>query len=149
MKHFPDLPPVWTLSAIVFSWVLAQLMPLATVQSVGLRWLGLIWIGMGLLLIFWSAIWFRRKNTTIEPHHTPTVLIVEGPYRLTRNPIYLAMVVGAAGFALWTGALSAILPVAALVVILQNRFVLPEEARLRVQYGAGAEEYFSKTRRWV
>jgi hypothetical protein len=44
-----------------------------------------------LALIAWSALWFWRKKTTIEPHHTPTALIVEGPYRLSRNPIYLAL----------------------------------------------------------
>ena len=149
MKNFPDLPPVWTLATMVFSWVLAQLLPLLAINSVGLQWLGLLWIGLALLLILWSALWFRRKKTTIEPHHTPTALIVEGPYRLSRNPIYLAMVVASLGFALWCGALSSFLPVAALAFLLQHKFVLPEEAGLIREFGAEAEEYIAKTKRWV
>jgi protein-S-isoprenylcysteine O-methyltransferase Ste14 len=49
--------------------------------------------------------WFWRKKTTIEPHHTPTALIVEGPYRLSRNPIYLALLALLAGYVLRLGSL--------------------------------------------
>ena len=134
---------------MVFSWVLSQLLPLYSIDSVGLQWLGLMWIGLALLLILWSALWFHRKKTTIEPHHTPTVLIVEGPYKLSRNPIYLAMMLAALGFALWCGALSSILPVFALGMILQRKFVLPEETGLEQEFGAEATEYIAKTKRWI
>jgi protein-S-isoprenylcysteine O-methyltransferase Ste14 len=76
-------------------------------------------------------------------------LIVEGPYRVSRNPIYLAMVFASLGVALCFGAATAFLPSIALAIILHCRFVMPEEAGLRSAFGAAAEAYFSKTKRWI
>ncbi len=149
MKNFPDLPPLWTLAAFVASWLLARFVPIAAIPSFGVQLLGLAWVCIGVLLVLWSALHFKRSKTTIEPHHTPTTLITRGPYRITRNPIYLAMVVSAAGWALWCGSVSALIPVVVLAYVLHRRFVLPEEALLRETFGTKADEYINKTKRWV
>jgi protein-S-isoprenylcysteine O-methyltransferase Ste14 len=106
-------------------------------------------IALAVLLILWSVLYFRANKTTIEPHHTPTALITKGPYRISRNPIYLAMVVASIGWALWCGTLSAFVGPVILAWVLHNRFVLPEEAKLREAFGAKAEAYITKTKRWV
>lgn len=149
MKHFPDLPPIWMLGAMALSWVLTQMVPILKLSSLGLRWLGLFWMLLAALLVLWAAFWFWRKKTTIEPHKTAQTLIVGGPFWLTRNPIYLAMVVAAAGVGLYLGSLSGMFPVIVLAVVLHRRFVLPEEAGLKTAFGAEAEAYFEKTRRWI
>ena len=149
MKHFPDLPPVWTLGAFLFSWLFSAVLPVAALPSFGLQLLGLFWILLAVLLVLWSALYFRKNKTTIEPHSKPTALIVKGPYRFTRNPIYLAMVVASAGFAMWCAALSAVIPVIGLAIVLHRRFVIPEEEGLRAAFGAEADSYISKTKRWV
>ncbi|WGI20237.1 isoprenylcysteine carboxylmethyltransferase family protein [Amylibacter sp. IMCC11727] len=149
MKHFPDLPPVWTIGAFVLSWVFSQVLPLVSVQSFGLQLLGLAWIGIAVLIVLWAALQFRKSKTTIEPHHTPTALIIKGPYRFSRNPIYVAMVLSSAGVALWCAALSAFIPTIVLAIVLHRRFVMPEERLLRETFGNDADAYISSSKRWV
>ena len=149
LKGFPDLPPIWLLAGLGLAWLLAGWLPL--VRLFGPVWqaagIGLALAGLGLIL--WAAWWFWRKKTTIEPHHDPGVLIVEGPYRLSRNPIYVGMLAILTGTVMWFGALSGLpLPVA-FAVILERRFILPEEAALVRAFGPEATRYMAVTRRWV
>jgi protein-S-isoprenylcysteine O-methyltransferase Ste14 len=105
-------------------------------------------MAVGVYLILWSALWFRRKKTTIEPHHKPTSLLIEGPYKLSRNPIYLGMVIFSFGMVMYIGNPLTLLPWLALIVILHKRFVLPEEQGLRDTFGKEADTYIAATNRW-
>lgn len=115
-------------------------------------WVQPIGIGvavLGLCVIGWSAHWFWRKKTTIEPHHTPGTLIVEGPYRLSRNPIYLGMVLILAGQVIWQGALLPLILPPILLMVLTKRFAEPEEASLLDAFGEEGRAYLMATRRWI
>ncbi len=149
MKGFPDLPPIWLLAASMTTWILAEGLPLVQAFGPVFQIVGWGLVAAGLAGIVWSALWFRRKRTTIEPHHTPSVLIVEGPYRISRNPIYLGMVLISVGYVLMKGALSPVLVPVILVWVLSKRFIEPEEHALRQAFGADAESYLSATRRWL
>ena len=145
LKGFPDLPPVWALGLAALAWGLARTVPILPLPP----GMGRLMIVAGLGLGLWAAWWFWRKRTTIEPHHAPGELIVEGPYRFSRNPIYLGMVAILTGVVVWLGALSAVAVPVAFAAILTRRFVEPEEAALRRAFGARAEAYLSATRRWL
>ncbi|MEM9755365.1 MAG: isoprenylcysteine carboxylmethyltransferase family protein [Pseudomonadota bacterium] len=149
MKGFPDLPPIWLAGFCLLAWVMALFAPVLSVRGPELQALGTALGIAGFGLIGWSAVWFARKGTTIEPHHTPQKLIVEGPYRLSRNPIYLGMVVILAGLVLWLGAVSGLVLPGVFVVVLTQRFIVPEENGLRSAFGAEAEAYLTRTRRWL
>ncbi|MEJ6395206.1 isoprenylcysteine carboxylmethyltransferase family protein [Gymnodinialimonas sp. 2305UL16-5] len=149
MKGFPDLPPLWLLAFMALAWLLARFLPLASVESSALRLAGIVLACAAIALIGWSAWWFWRKRTTIEPHHVPGTLIVEGPYRISRNPIYLAFIGILAAQVIWLGAVSAIVTLPALVWVLTERFAKPEERALIQAFGAEADAYLSATGRWV
>lgn len=149
MKGFPDLPPIWLVGFCGLAWGLARLVPVGyVIGSLG-QGFGAVLILSALGLIVWSALWFRRKNTTIEPHHTPKSLIVEGPYRLSRNPIYLAMLAILTGWVLYLGALTPLVLPFVFARVLTSRFIIPEEAVLREAFGPEAERYIDATRRWL
>ncbi|NKX44727.1 methyltransferase family protein [Roseicyclus persicicus] len=149
MKHFPDLPPVWLLLGLVLAWVLATWLPLVRLFGPAWQAAGVLLALAGTGLILWAAWWFWRKRTTIEPHHEPGRLIVEGPYRFSRNPIYLGMLAILTGAVLWHGALSGLPLPFAFAAILTRRFIAPEEAALRRAFGAEAHDYLDRTRRWL
>lgn len=145
LKLSADVPPVWLAGFAALGWVLGNWVPLwrFDITPVG----GIIlWVGVAAVL--WSAFWFWRRKTPIEPGHEPRALIVEGPYRLNRNPIYTGLVLILLGFALNQGALSALLPVIAFPILITRRFILPEEDLLRAAFGPDAEAYFLASRRW-
>ncbi|WP_162798551.1 methyltransferase family protein [Sulfitobacter sp. SK012] len=102
-----------------------------------------------LILICWSGIWFFRKKTPIEPHHQPKDLIVEGPYGISRNPIYLALVMLTAASAVGHGSILGLVLAVLLWKILDRRFAEPEEQGLRRAFGEAAEQYFKQTGRWL
>jgi len=149
MKRFPDLPPLWMLAFMGVAWGLARLIPVIHAASGVLQGAGIVLAGAGIALIGWSAFWFWRKKTTIEPHHTPGTLIIEGPYRLSRNPIYLGMVAILTGQVLWLGAVSPVILPPLLLLILTIRFAKPEEAALIATFGDEGQAYLSATRRWL
>lgn len=149
MKGFPDLPPVWLLLGLALVWVLATYLPLLRLFGPVFQAGGVVLALAGVALIVWSALWFWRKKTTIEPHHDPAVLIVEGPYRFSRNPIYLGMLAILTGAVMWHGALSALPVPFAFVAILTRRFIEPEEAALRRVFGEEAQVWLARSRRWL
>ncbi len=126
----------WALPGLSFD------IPLAGVAS----WL-LLAVALG--IIGWSALWFYWKKTPIEPHHQPRELIVEGPYRLSRNPIYLALVLLTVASALGHGSLIGLAAAVGLWWVLDRRFAEPEERLLKAMFGDAADTYLARTRRWI
>ncbi|MEM6618445.1 MAG: isoprenylcysteine carboxylmethyltransferase family protein [Pseudomonadota bacterium] len=148
--HHIDIPPVWTLGAWLLAGALSWALPAPGWAGVeGLRWLGLLWIGIAVLMVLWAGLVFLRHKTPIEPGRTPRALVTTGPFRLSRNPIYLAMVVSTLGAVLWLGSAVALLVPLALWRVLDRRFASPEEDLLRATFGAEADAYIAKRRRWV
>ena len=149
IKGFPDLPPLWWAGSIDLIYVTEWLLPGWHIPIRAFDWISWTLLGLALAIIAWSAVWFWRKRTPIEPHHTPKALIVEGPYRLSRNPIYLALVLLTLASAFGHGSIVGLGLAFALWRILEVRFVLPEEAGLRTAFGADADAYIAATRRWI
>lgn len=145
---FPDLPPIWATGFFVAEWVAASVLPIVTFGAPVAAALGAIFALAGFGIAIWAAVWFGRKKTAIEPGDTPTSLIVEGPFRINRNPIYTGMALVLFGVALWLGSLSSVLIALIFPLVITSRFIRDEEAALRKAFGADAERYFAKTRRW-
>jgi protein-S-isoprenylcysteine O-methyltransferase Ste14 len=144
----PDMPPVWALATIAAAGVAAWLFPIARFGSAWSTGLGILLALVGVALMGWATLWFRRKDTQIMPRETPTALIVEGPYRINRNPIYTGMALVVLGVAFWLGALSAVAIAMIYPFVITSRFIRGEEAALRRNFGAEADSYFQRIRRW-
>jgi len=147
MRHL-DYPPIWLLAALALVWAETLLMP----GLLGWAWLqqaGTLIVGVALVLIALAAVEFLRARTTIIPHQVPQRLITTGIFALSRNPIYLADMLLLVGLSLRWGAVSGLVLAPVLFRVLQQRFILPEEARLRATFGPEAERYMARTRRWI
>ncbi|MEM7710848.1 MAG: isoprenylcysteine carboxylmethyltransferase family protein [Pseudomonadota bacterium] len=144
-RDFPDLPPIWALGLLTAQVLLTAYLPL---QRFSLPIVGWVVFAIGLALAVWAAWWFWRKRTTIEPRDAPTTLIVEGPFRLNRNPIYSGAALCLLGAGIILGSLSALLMVPLFCWIVSRRFILEEEATLRAAFGEEADRYIAATRRW-
>ena len=145
-----DLPPVWLCLFAILAWNQARLMSFGLSLDHPLtHLLGGLLVGAGLVLIFLAAFEFRSHKTSIVPHKTPTALIQTGIYKRSRNPIYLADLLILAGLCLrWDAVLSLVL-VPVLAWVLEKRFIIPEENRMRREFRADFARYAQKTRRWV
>jgi len=101
------------------------------------------------LLMLLALAEFRSQRTTPLPHMTPERLIQTGVFRRTRNPIYLGDTAVLAGLILWWDAVIALPLIPLFLWIIERRFVIPEEDRMRRTFRAEFARYCQKTRRWI
>lgn len=139
-----DLPPLWLLAALAVAWVWRW--PGAWG---GALWAGILCLVLAAVLMLGAILEFRRAKTTIIPREAPSALITGGIYRFSRNPIYLADLLILAGVSLVLGSVPGLVLVPALGWVLQGRFILGEEARLREEFGKEFAAYTARTRRWI
>lgn len=145
MKYL-NLPPVWLAGFIAAAWGIARIWaPLGEV----LVWPGWALIAAGIAVAVWSAVSFRRARTTIVPHQSPSALVDTGPYRFSRNPIYVADLVILAGVALVLGTPPALILLVPFQQVLLRLFILPEEAVLTRELGQPYVDFTAKVRRWL
>ena len=144
-----DLPPVW-LGCLVLAWVQSARFPMAlTFGGPWADFAGGLLVGGGLLLMLLAFMEFRKHKTTVIPHNTPSFLIQSGIFSRTRNPIYLGDALVLAGLILRWDAVLALPLVPIFVWIIEKRFIIPEEDRMRRTFRADFARYASKVRRWV
>lgn len=117
-----------------------------------LRWTALlVFLGAG-AAVSGAGVWsFRKARTTVNPWrpHGTSALVVSGIYGLTRNPMYLGLLLGLLGWGLFLANLFA-LALAWAFVPYMNRFqIRPEERALEQTYGHAFRDYCSRVRRWL
>jgi protein-S-isoprenylcysteine O-methyltransferase Ste14 len=148
--HHPrDLPPLWLLAALLTVGGLHWFAPLAVVALGPWRTIGMVAAGGGLLLLLASIVGLRRARTGIRPFSPATALVERGPFRRSRNPIYLGMVAMVLGAAIASGSLSPLFVPPLFWWVLDQRFVRREERFLRECFGDRYDEYCRRVRRWL
>jgi len=111
--------------------------------------LGGVLVGGGILLMLLALAEFRKHRTTIIPHNTPSSLVQSGIFSRSRNPIYLGDALVLAGLILRFDAVLSLALIPIFVWVIERRFILPEERRMRRAFKADFARYERKTRRWV
>jgi len=105
---------------------------------------------LGVALLLWCVRDFHVAGRgTLAPWAPPERLVVRGPYRVTRNPMYVAVVLILAGWALGVGTLRLWVYAGAVAVAFHLRVVLGEEPWLARRHGARWEAYRDAVPRWL
>lgn len=111
--------------------------------------LGSVLVAAGFAVMLGGWWLFRVRSTPICPTDTPTVLIADGVYRFTRNPMYLGVVAILLGIALVVGTLPFYVAAAAFFVVMDRLFCPYEEAKLERLFGDRFRAYAGGVRRWL
>jgi protein-S-isoprenylcysteine O-methyltransferase Ste14 len=143
------MPPVYFFGGLALMVALHLLLPVRQWLDWPWRWLGALLMLAGVSLVLWCALLFRRADTAIRPFQESSTLVMSGPYRLTRNPIYLSMAAALAGLAVLLGSLSPWLIVPAFIAWIDVRFIRREEPMLAARFGEEYAAYRSRVRRWI
>src|SRR5262249_55024845 len=104
-------------------------------------------LGFGLMMWAWSL--FRQRGTPIRPTDQATVIIRSGPFRFSRNPMYLGIVFMLLGIAVWVGSLAMLIAPVGFFAFMSRVFIPYEEQRLREAFGDDYVSYTQKVRRWI
>jgi protein-S-isoprenylcysteine O-methyltransferase Ste14 len=140
-------PPLMVAAVMALALLLTRLVPVRLgppLPALGttLLFLALAWIG-------WALLTMARAGTSPRPDRPDQALIAHGPFRLSRNPIYLGFLMIVAGFALHLGDLWAWLAVAASFALLEKVVIAREEAYLTARFGDAYAAYRARVRRWL
>lgn len=142
-------PPVLHFAGVLIGIAANQLYQLSLPQT-GLNfWLGLALMGLAMPLALSGFRQFSLADNPVAPNRVINGLMMAGPYRFTRNPLYLALVIMHAGIALMTGIgwlLVTLLPVLFLV---RYYVIAREEAYLIRRFGQDYLDYQKRVRRWI
>lgn len=148
-----DVPPLWLAAHLGGAYALARFAPLTgRVDLIGgpiLQLVGWSFMAAGFALAIAAAVTLSRAKTTVIPHQRPSALVTAGPYRFSRNPIYLADAMLLVGFAGVIGSLWPLIATPLFMWIVSKRFIEPEEARLREGFPDAYAAWARRTRRWL
>lgn len=146
------IPPVvlWLLAGFLM-WLSAKALPQFSFGWPHQREIAFGLVSAGVLIALLGVISFRRARTTVDPRYPANVsaLVTSGIYRVTRNPMYLGMLVTLAGWACWLGQFLSFVFLPLFIVLLNRLQIIPEERALAQIFGPGFAAYRTRVRRWI
>lgn len=147
---FPPLIPITSfLVGIGLDRVAPLTSSLSETARSDLRTVGATVFCIGIAGFLWMVATMKRARTPIHNAKTPTALVETGPFRLSRNPMYVFGTVWYVGLALFLVELWPVLLVPVLLTVLHYTVVIREEAYLSRKFGAAYERYRSRVPRWL
>jgi protein-S-isoprenylcysteine O-methyltransferase Ste14 len=145
-------PPLIAAIGIAIGLALTFLYPVPLVEPPTTRVMigvGIVFIVLFLTLAVSANVTFRRAGTPANPYAPTTALTVHGPYRLTRNPMYLGLVLMTVGLALVMNSMWLILVAVPVLLALRNLVIVHEERYLEEKFGDDYRAYKQRVRRWL
>ena len=141
-----SFPPVITLACLGMQFVLYLMLPLEVNLSL---LLGLVFLIGSLALIVMAFRELKNYDTTYIPDGEPEKLVNTGPFKISRNPIYLGMLGILISSAFLMQSISALLIPVLFLSIIQNTWIPHEEEKLKEKFPEEWEQYISSTKRWL
>src|SRR5712691_7882774 len=147
--HVLILPPLLYGMAFVIGLLLHLVFPLHILPTILARGIGVVCVLVSLPLALMTLRVLSRAHTPVDPMKPTTALVTEGPFRYSRNPIYVALTLLYVGVALLINALWILLLVVPALVVLRYGVIAREEAYLTRKFGDAYRPYTAQVRRWL
>lgn len=145
--RFP--PPVAYVAAVGVGYLMQRLAPLPIgggIVRVAAAWTFVAGWAVVVIAAFYA---FWSRHTTIVPVRPATTLVVAGPYRFTRNPMYVALALLTLAVGLWMNTWWVILLLVPALIVIDRIVIAREEAYLGRRFGAEYDQYTRRVRRWI
>ncbi|HEV7321368.1 MAG TPA: isoprenylcysteine carboxylmethyltransferase family protein [Ensifer sp.] len=143
-------PPIVWLAAVGGGLLLDGAHPLPFLPGIGAgRLAGVAVFFAAVALLIWAATTFRRAGTEVQTTRPTTAIVEAGPYRFTRNPIYVAMFLGLVGLALAFDSFWLLILLVPFYLVIRHGVVAREETYLERKFGEGYLAYKARVRRWL
>jgi protein-S-isoprenylcysteine O-methyltransferase Ste14 len=144
------LPPAPYAAALLGGWWLDRngfALPLDL--GAATRPLGWLLVGIGLVMFAWTLVTLWRHHTTVNPYKAAATLCTDGPFRFSRNPIYLGDWFILAGVSLLLATIWPLAFAPLIWVMLRYGVIRHEEAHLEAKFGDDYRTYQTRVRRWL
>ena len=142
------MPPTYFMILLVLA-VASYFVLNIVVLSAPFTYLGIIFIGFGVVMNLWSDSLFKKRKTPVSPFGSPTTLVIDGPFLISRNPMYVGMTSILLGVSIFTGSLIAFVFPIIFYIIIRTQFIPMEENNLKRTFGKEYDDYKNRVRRWI
>jgi protein-S-isoprenylcysteine O-methyltransferase Ste14 len=143
------LPPLLYVGTFAIALVLNWVLPIPILPLPIAFWLGIALLVAGGSLAFWGQRTMRRAGTNVNPTRPTTAIVTSGPFRVSRNPLYVALTLLYLGLAFAVNSLWPALALVPLLLVMHHGVVLREERYLDAKFGDSYRAYRSSVRRWL
>lgn len=143
------IPPIYLVAAGALMILLHLYAPGTQLIEYPWRWLGAVPTVAGLAFIIWARALFNGAGTAAKPFTPPQTLVRAGPYALSRNPMYVGLVVMLAGLAVGLGSMMPWLVIPLFIWRIQVGVIAVEERMIESTFGGTYQDYKSRVRRWL
>jgi protein-S-isoprenylcysteine O-methyltransferase Ste14 len=148
--HVVIPPPIPWVFVVVVGLVAGRFSPLPFVPTIiPHAWVGSVVFALAVALAVWAMVIMRTAGTEFDVHKPTTAIVENGPYRATRNPIYLGMFLGQVGIAIGFDNLWVLAMLVPFYFLIRHGVVAREEAYLERKFGPVYRGYKSGVRRWL
>jgi len=125
------------------------ILPIITFEYSPYNYFGIVFILFGGFINLWTDALLKKGETTVKPHLKPSNLIISGPFKFTRHPMYLGMLSILLGAAVIAGSLVSFIFPLIYIGLMEILFIPMEERNLVEAFDKGYTEYREKVRKWI
>jgi protein-S-isoprenylcysteine O-methyltransferase Ste14 len=148
-SQLPIPPPILALALLVAAGIFADILPLPAILIPMHLAIGILLIALGVGIGGAAFGAFKRAGTPVRPGANPTQFVVSGPYRVTRNPMYLGLLTLVIGCFFLTVSPYFLIPPVVFFWMINSRQIPFEERLLVDRFGEAYAAYCKRVRRWL
>jgi protein-S-isoprenylcysteine O-methyltransferase Ste14 len=142
-------PPLIYGVAFIVGWLIHRAFPVPVLPETLARWIGVVFVIASIPVAITAFRAMIRAQTSFDPRKPTTAIVSQGPFRYSRNPLYISLTLLYLGVALLINMLWIVLLVVPLLAVIQCGVMAREEAYLERKFGEEYLNYKSRVRRWV
>ena len=143
------LPPAVYFAPFAVMWAVHWWRPWTIPGGAALTVAGLALMLLGIALTIWAVVTFARAHTTVIPWGQVSAMVATGPFRFSRNPIYLADAIAYLGGTLLLHSWWPLLLLPGVLLVMRRKVIDREERYLTERFGDAYREYQRRVRRWL
>jgi protein-S-isoprenylcysteine O-methyltransferase Ste14 len=144
-----SFPPGIPGAGLLLGWLLGKVWPMPLPLPAWTRWIEWPLFVIAPCIAIWAVVIFRRHNTVVDPRGKVVTIVNSGPFRYTRNPMYVALMLLYIAGALAIGNVWVAILLAPVFLALHFGVIIREECYLKAAFGEQYEEYQGRVRRWM
>jgi len=147
LKNF--FPPTYFFISLIISVLLHFVLPISKIINFPFNLIGFLFFIVGTGLNIWADQLFKKESTTVKPFDKPSSLVQTGPFKFSRNPMYLGMTLLLIGAGFILGSITSFVGAVLFILSMEIIFIAPEEANLLKNFGEEFKNYKKTVRKWI
>ncbi|MDQ3776141.1 MAG: isoprenylcysteine carboxylmethyltransferase family protein [Pseudomonadota bacterium] len=142
-------PPLIYVAVFAMGYALDRCYPASLRPDASAAWLGWAILAAGLGVLALGGAYLNRAGTPVNPYRPSTTLVTAGPYRYSRNPMYIALTLAYLGAAVVVNTVWPVMLLPGLLLVMQRGVISREERYLERRFGDEYRHYQARVRRWL